>query len=501
MIEPSGVVKTGPYSVQFRLKAPNNAFPYLVSQTTYQAIIQPAAIAARARHVGVERDDRDGPVPAQEPEQAACGARALQQLLGRPASARRGRDHVLRRPGADGARAARRPARPRRADVAAAGASVQEQQQVPASTPCRSRRTTCSGCGSTATRSGTPACAGRSRSRSTGPTSSTGSCSVPGALGNDSPFFPSSRRPTRRSSSASRTSSSPGRSSRRRARRTSKFTITTHNQFDVPDYAAAIQAAGRQAGIDIDLDVMTYDDYYAAVGGGDYDATTPWLNATATITEYGARGVPNLYLTAAYMTDGIWNASKYSNAAFDSAARTYLALGRHRGAAEGDEEDGGAPPARHAGDHRVLPRLHGAPVDQGAELRGRSDLAHPCRQDVARLEERTGRPEPDSGRPPTTEPMAPLRREAARPRRDHARPAEHDRVRRGAAPAGRRRPLRARPRRDAPRRSTSTTRSTAPTGRRWSSTSTGRAASCAATSATRSSRPSSPSGTHPARAR
>ena len=46
MIEPSGVVKTGPYSVQFRLKAPNNAFPYLVSQTTYQAIIQPAAIAA-----------------------------------------------------------------------------------------------------------------------------------------------------------------------------------------------------------------------------------------------------------------------------------------------------------------------------------------------------------------------------------------------------------------------------------------------------------------------
>ena len=47
MIEPSGVVKTGPYSVQFRLKAPNNAFPYLVSQTTYQAIIQPAAIAAR----------------------------------------------------------------------------------------------------------------------------------------------------------------------------------------------------------------------------------------------------------------------------------------------------------------------------------------------------------------------------------------------------------------------------------------------------------------------
>src|SRR5262249_52408068 len=47
MIEPSGIVKTGPYTVQFRLKSPNNAFPYLVSQTTYQAIIQPASIAAK----------------------------------------------------------------------------------------------------------------------------------------------------------------------------------------------------------------------------------------------------------------------------------------------------------------------------------------------------------------------------------------------------------------------------------------------------------------------
>ena len=47
LIGPEGVVKTGPYTVQFRLKAPNAAFPWLVSQTTYQAIIQPAAIAAR----------------------------------------------------------------------------------------------------------------------------------------------------------------------------------------------------------------------------------------------------------------------------------------------------------------------------------------------------------------------------------------------------------------------------------------------------------------------
>ncbi len=47
LLGPEGVVKTGPYTVQFRLKSPNNAFPYLVSQTSYQAIIQPAAIAKK----------------------------------------------------------------------------------------------------------------------------------------------------------------------------------------------------------------------------------------------------------------------------------------------------------------------------------------------------------------------------------------------------------------------------------------------------------------------
>ena len=70
-----------------------------------------------------------GPFRAEEPEQAARRARSLQQLLGRKASARPGRDHVLHRPGADGARAAWRPARRRRADVAAAGAGFKNNSK------------------------------------------------------------------------------------------------------------------------------------------------------------------------------------------------------------------------------------------------------------------------------------------------------------------------------------------------------------------------------------
>jgi peptide/nickel transport system substrate-binding protein len=144
-----------------------------------------------------------------------------------------------------------------------------------------------------------------------------------GTLGNDSPFwskFPS----TDRSIKQRKQNLELARSLLQAAGQPNpKFTITTWRFADLPDYAAAIQAAGRQAGMDIDLEVMTADDYYG--GGADYYATTPWINRPATITEYGARGVPNLFMTAAYQSDGIWNAAHYKNAAFDAAAKTYLA--------------------------------------------------------------------------------------------------------------------------------------------------------------------------------
>ncbi len=71
------------------------------------------------------------------------------------------------------------------------------------------------------------------------------------------------------------------------------------------------------------MDVGKY--YDSEPAGADYATTTPWLNRTATLTEYGARGVPNIFLTRCYMSTGDWNASHYKNAEFDSVAKTYLA--------------------------------------------------------------------------------------------------------------------------------------------------------------------------------
>ena len=86
-----------------------------------------------------------------------------------------------------------------------------------------------------------------------------------GTLGNDSPFWskfpstdPSTKQRKQNLALARALLQAAGQENL-------KFTITTWNGLDLPDYASAIQAAGRQAGMDIELEVMTDDDYY---GGG-----------------------------------------------------------------------------------------------------------------------------------------------------------------------------------------------------------------------------------------
>jgi peptide/nickel transport system substrate-binding protein len=322
LLEPSGVVKTGPYTVQFRLKQPNNAFPYLVSQTTYQGIIQPAAIAARPgtwvssgmigtgafrlesytanRRAELVRFPRywggnpplDGAVitfyEGTAPQVLALRAGQLDlcMQLSPPEAAQfrnSSRYRIFAAPTSGhrmfGLRVDREPFR---------DARVRRAVALTLNRPDLIARL----------------------------------LSGAGTLGNDSPFwsrFPS----TDPSIKQRRQNLALARDLLQAAGEPNpKFTITTWRFADLPDYAAAIQAAGRQVGMDIDLEVMTADEYYG--GGADYYNTTPWLNRPATITEYGARGVPNIFMTAAYVSDGIWNASKYKNPAFDAAAKAFL---------------------------------------------------------------------------------------------------------------------------------------------------------------------------------
>jgi peptide/nickel transport system substrate-binding protein len=319
LIEPSGVVKTGRYTVQFHLKSPNNAFPYLVSQTTYQAIIQPAAIAAKPDTWVSSGMIGTGAFRLKsQNKQRAELVRFNGYWGGRPPldrvvitfysdpspmvlALRAGQLDIVVQMSSQQARAFRNSSK---YHVFTVPVSSHNMFGLRVDTDpfkdARVRR-------AIALTLNRPDIINRVLLGA-------------GALGNDSPFFPrfqSTARPIpQRKQSIARAKALL----KAAGQENLKFTITTHNQFDVPDFAAAVQAAGRQAGISIDLDIMTYDDYYA----GD-NATTPWLNKPATITEYGARGVPNLYIQAAYVSNGIWNASRYANNAFDAAARSFFA--------------------------------------------------------------------------------------------------------------------------------------------------------------------------------
>ena len=322
----SGVSARGQYTVVVRLKSPIGVFPYLLSQTTYQAIIQPAAIAAKpgtwvksgmigtgpfrlrryvdkrsaelVRHAGYwgGRPPLDGVRVTffQGSAPLVLALRAGQIDLAMQLSPQEGRPFknnskytYYSQPTANHRQVSMRTdvapfrdARVRRA-VALAINRPQQVQRV-----------------------------------------MLGEAQV----GNDSPFwrgFNSSDRSTKQRKQNLELARALLRAA---GEEDLKFTLTTWNFLDHTDHAASIQAYARQAGIEVGLEVMDVSKYYdSEPAGADYATTTPWLNRPATLTEYGARGVPNIYITRCYMSTGDWNASHYKNPAFDRLASTFLA--------------------------------------------------------------------------------------------------------------------------------------------------------------------------------
>ena len=72
--------------------------------------------------------------------------------------------------------------------------------------------------------------------------------------------------------------------------------------------------------------VLTSTAYFAGSQDGPPSGwgTTPWLNAPMNITDWGHRAVPNVYLTSALKSKGVWNAAHYSSKRFDSLAQSYV---------------------------------------------------------------------------------------------------------------------------------------------------------------------------------
>ncbi len=98
-------------------------------------------------------------------------------------------------------------------------------------------------------------------------------------------------------------------------------TLTTEKFMEIPDLAVIVQNAAKAIGVRIALKVETQSLYYGAGVFGKSD----WLDAPLGITDYGHRGVPNLFLNAPLTTSGAWNAAHFKSPQYDKLVAEFSA--------------------------------------------------------------------------------------------------------------------------------------------------------------------------------
>ncbi|SFO98994.1 peptide/nickel transport system substrate-binding protein [Mesorhizobium sp. NFR06] len=100
-----------------------------------------------------------------------------------------------------------------------------------------------------------------------------------------------------------------------------KVTLTTERYLEIPEYAQLIQNWVKEIGIELELNILDQGAYYGDAVFG----KSNWLDSVMGITDYGHRGVPNVYLAAPLKSDGTWNAAHFKNKDYDQLATSYIA--------------------------------------------------------------------------------------------------------------------------------------------------------------------------------
>jgi peptide/nickel transport system substrate-binding protein len=97
-------------------------------------------------------------------------------------------------------------------------------------------------------------------------------------------------------------------------------TLTTERFEEISDLAVLVQNAAKAIGIIITLKVEPQGAYYGAATFGKSD----WLDSPLGITDYGHRGIPNVFLSATLTSGGPWNAAHFRNPAYDRLVTEYV---------------------------------------------------------------------------------------------------------------------------------------------------------------------------------
>lgn len=100
-----------------------------------------------------------------------------------------------------------------------------------------------------------------------------------------------------------------------------KVTLTTERYLEIPEYAQLIQNWVKEIGIELELNILDQGAYYGDAVFG----KSNWLDSVMGITDYGHRGVPNVFLAAPLKSDGTWNAAHFKNKDYDTLASSYIA--------------------------------------------------------------------------------------------------------------------------------------------------------------------------------
>ena len=90
---------------------------------------------------------------------------------------------------------------------------------------------------------------------------------------------------------------------------------------EIAQLAQVVKSATAPIGVNINLKVESQTAYYGKATFGNSD----WLDSTMSLVNYGDRGVPNVFLDAAYTTKGSWNAAHFHNPTYDKLFQQYTA--------------------------------------------------------------------------------------------------------------------------------------------------------------------------------
>ncbi|ORE90469.1 ABC transporter substrate-binding protein [Aurantimonas sp. 22II-16-19i] len=98
-------------------------------------------------------------------------------------------------------------------------------------------------------------------------------------------------------------------------------TFTTMSIQELPALASLIKNAAAEIGINVTLKIEDPGAYYGDAVPGKSD----WLDSEFGMTDYGHRGIPNVFLTAPLKSDGTWNSANFQNAEYDQLVTDYVA--------------------------------------------------------------------------------------------------------------------------------------------------------------------------------